>query len=403
MSLGFDEVKPADLAQQQGGRRDVKHPQTTLLSVHNEFSSVQAIWRQFEKTADCFAFQTFDFLESWYEHIGHRSSIDLQIVVAWGTDAVPLMILPLGIEKAGFARKLTWLGGDVTDYNAPLLAPAFAEHVKPGEFSRLWTDILAAIPAHDWVELLYQPALIDNQANPFMELPAHLNASGAHMTLLGGDFEKFYKGKRSSKARSHLRNRRKKLEALGEVTFVYPDTQADISASVENLIQLKTASLNAMGVRNFLADPGYGEFYKLLAEKLSGPSDVHVCHLEVGGKYVAGIWGLVHRKRFYYLLASYDGAGFGRFKPGVQTLVETMRWATDQGIEVFDFTVGDESYKGTWCEMHIDLHNHLSANTVRGALAAMRARGFLAAKRKIKQTPLLWDNFTKLRSRFLSR
>jgi len=70
-----------------------------LLSVHDEFSSVEAIWRQFEKTADCFAFQTFDFLSTWHEHIGSCAQIDVQIVVAWGTSAKPLMILPLGIEK----------------------------------------------------------------------------------------------------------------------------------------------------------------------------------------------------------------------------------------------------------------------------------------------------------------
>ncbi len=402
MSLSFEESAPDSLVVKREDSSNTADRVSALLSVHTDFSSVEAIWRQFEKTADCFAFQTFDFLESWFEHIGSRDDVELQIVVAWTVDAVPIMILPLGIETSRFSRKLTWLGSDVNDYNAPLLASNFSERVPPGEFQSLWNKIVSSLPDHDLVELLYQPAMIERQPNPFMELSSQLNASGAHMTELGEDFETYYAGKRNAKARSHLRNRRKKLEEIGETAYVLPDTDEGIAASVERLIELKTASLNAMGARNFLTQPGYEQFYKSLAIKSREGGAVHVSHLEVGGKYIAGIWGLVHRRRFYYLLASYDGPTYGRFKPGVQALGETMRWASKQGVQTFDFTVGDESYKSKWCEVHIDLHDHLSAKTLRGSLVLFKTRVFLALKRKIKQTPFLWDTFTKLRTRFLA-
>ena len=404
MSLGFDEIASKGLDEGQRARHvPLQERASVLLSVHTEFGTVEAIWRQFEKTADCFAFQSFDFLETWYEHIGVLDNLEIQIVVAWDINAKPLMILPLGIETNGFVRALTWLGNGVNDYNAPLLAPGFTERVAPGEFSHVWDDIVAALPSHDLIELMHQPAEIEGQANPFMELATELNASGAHMTMLGVDFDAYYKEKRSAKARSHLRNRRKKLEALGEIAFVQPDTEEELFLSIEKLVDLKTASLNAMGVKNFLMQPGYEDFYRSLATKLNSTGGVYVSHLEVGGEYVAGIWGLVHKQRFYYLLASYDGPTYGRYKPGVQALVETMRWATEQGIKTFDFTVGDESYKSKWCEIHIDLHNHLAANTFRGSIALLKTRLFLSAKRKIKQTPILWDSFTKFRSRFLAR
>ncbi|MEQ9589170.1 MAG: GNAT family N-acetyltransferase [Parvibaculaceae bacterium] len=404
MSLDFDEIVPPGVGERQGTRHvPLDERASVLLSVHTEFSTVEAIWRQFEKTADCFAFQGFDFLETWYEHIGVRDNLEIQIVVAWDINAKPLMILPLGIETSGFVRSLTWLGKGVADYNAPLLAPGFTDRVAPGEFSRVWDDIVAALPSHDLIELMYQPAEIEGQANPFMELATELNASGAHMTKLGVDFDAYYKEKRNAKARSHLRNRRKKLEALGEIAFVQPDTKEELYLSIEKLVELKTASLNAMGAKNFLMQPGYESFYTSLATKLTNIGGVHVSHLEVGGEYVAGIWGLVHKQRFYYLLASYDGPAYGSYKPGVQALVETMRWATEQGIKMFDFTVGDESYKSKWCEIHIDLHNHLAAQTFRGSIALLKTRWFLSAKRKIKQTPVLWDSFTKFRSRFLAR
>lgn len=403
MSLAAQETMQKDtLSEARLVGRATKKP-AILLSLHNDFGSVENVWRRFEMTADCFAFQTFEFLETWYRHLGARSNIDVQIVVAWGAGGKPAMILPLGIESSGSLRRLIWLGNYVTDYNAPLLAPDFAQMVAPESFPALWNDICSILPAHDLVELMRQPALVGDQPNPFMELKTQLNASGAHMTVLCEEFDDYYDKKRNAKAKRHFRSRRKKLQEIGETVYVHPETDAEIEASVEKLVEFKSAALNAMGAWNFLEEPGYIDFYKELSVKSGADGFAHVSHLEVGGEYVAGNWGLVHKGRFYYLVASYDGPNFGRFAPGVQALVETMRWATEKGVNSFDFTIGDEAYKSEWCEKQIELFDHLKAATTKGALTLAAARIFLGAKRTIKQSPLLWKMFTTVRSRFLSK
>ncbi|MAN62206.1 MAG: hypothetical protein CMI60_09705 [Parvibaculum sp.] len=403
MSLDFEETAPDRFIENNVGSSKSTDRPSVLVSVHTEFSSVEAIWRQFEKAAGCSAFQTFDFLETWYQHIGHRSKIDLQIVVVWDAGAVPLMLLPLGIMNGPFVRKLIWLGEGVNDYNAPLIAHNFSERVLPGKFSLIWEDILSCLPDHDLVELMRQPAEVDQQANPFLELPTQLNASGAHMTELGGDFDTYYNTKRNSKARRSLRSRRKKLEETGEIKYVHPETDEAISASVAKLVSLKSKSLRAMGAKDFLASPGYEDFYRALAVKSGADGVAHVSHLEVAGEYAAGSWGLIHRNRFYYVLPSYDGAKFGRYAPGVQALVETMKWAVERDVRVFDFTIGDEHYKYDWCETKIDLYDHLKARTRQGSLVILKQATFLALKRITKQTPFLWTSFTKLRSLILAK
>ena len=47
-------------------------------------------------------------------------------------------------RRAGFARRLTWLGSDLCDYNAPLLAPDFARGSTPRAFTQLWREIVRA-------------------------------------------------------------------------------------------------------------------------------------------------------------------------------------------------------------------------------------------------------------------
>ena len=313
MSLSAQKYAPTPLVTAPATDEPKDGRLSVLLSVHNEFSSVETVWRRFERVADGFAFQTFNFLETWYEHIGSRAEIDLQIVVAWGSKAKPLMILPLGIETRGGLRRLSFLGGDLNDYNAPLLAPNFLDHVAPGEFASLWSDIQAVLPDYDVAELMRLPAMVDGQPNPLLEMGTQLNASGAHMTTLGQDFDAYYDEKRNSKAKRHFRSRRKKLEEMGETRYVHPESPKAIEASVSKLVELKSAALKAMGAHDFLSKPGYVDFYKALSVKTGADGGAHVSHMEVAGDYVAGNWGLVHKGRFYYLLASYDGPKFGRY------------------------------------------------------------------------------------------
>jgi CelD/BcsL family acetyltransferase involved in cellulose biosynthesis len=75
-----------------------------------------------------------------------------------------------------------------------------------------------------------------------------------------------------------------------------------------------------------------------------------------------------------------------------------MRYAIERGCGIFDFTVGDERYKREWCDTEIKLYDHVSAATWRGALVTTALLAKRGVKRWIKQTPVVWDIFTKLRS-----
>lgn len=373
-----------------------------LLSVYNSFDEVESVWRAFEEDADCFAFQAFDWLSMWHKHIGSLRDVDLHIVVAWGPGGKPLMLLPLGIERYKVISKLVWLGDDIDDYSAPLLAPNFSQLISEEGFLKLWADIRGLLPAYDMARMMRQPAMIGSQRNPFMALKTSLNASGAHMTSLLPDFDTYYQEKRSKSAKKRDRNRKKKIESMGETSYVHPESEEEIRASVARLIEMKSESFKAMGVADMFARPGYKEFYTELAVQSGANGFAHASHLEVDGEIVSANWGIKFKGRYYYQLASYTGGEIARHAPGTLTLVETMRWASENGVEVFDFTIGDERYKREWCETDIDLHDHLTAETLAGATVLMVEKLALKAKRTIKQTPALWSLFTKVRKSVLA-
>ena len=175
------------------------------------------------------------------------------------------MLLPLAVQQ-GLARRLTFLGQDLCDYHAPLLAPDFSATVGSDGFAALWRDIrslLQATPAlrHDTIALEKMPETIGAQANPLLSLDVRLNPSGAYETLLGADWEQFYSAKRSSATRRRDRTKVKRLGELGEVKFVNPDASAELALTLDALMRQKGKSFARMGVPNIFERPGHAAFF----------------------------------------------------------------------------------------------------------------------------------------------
>jgi len=168
--------------------------------------------------------------------------------------------------------------------------------------------------------------------------------------------------------------------------------------SLDTLMAQKARSFARMGVGNLFALPGYAEFYRSLAADPATRPLVHVSRLDVGATPAAVNLGLIYRGCYYYLLASYDDGEAARFGPGAAHLHEIMRYAIERGCAVFDFTIGDESYKRDWCDSELVLYDHIAAASWRGALVAMPLLALQRLKRRIKRTPALWSLASKARA-----
>ena len=370
------------------------------LAVHEDLATVEQDWRAFEQTADGTVFQSFDWLSTWQKYIGSLNHVAPAIVTGRDSQGRLLFLLPLAIESGGFARRLTWLGTDLCDYNGPLLAPDFGRRFDAARFKQVWREIVARLQGHprlrfDAVSFDKMQDTVGAQGNPFMGLGVMRNPNGAYCTRLSGDWETFYTGKRSSATRRRDRTKRKKLGEIGEVRFVSPERDADLAATLDTLMEQKSKSFAAMGVADIFALPGHREFYQALAVQRGF---VHVSRLDVGAQTAAANLGLIVRGRYYHLLASYDGGELSKFGPGAAHMHDLMRTAIERGCTAFDFTIGDERYKQEWCDTQITLYDHVAPATLRGWPVALRFYTVGRLKRWIKQTPMLWNATYKLRA-----
>ncbi len=261
-----DAARPAAAAQRGRHLREI--PPQLSLAIHQDLNEIEAEWRRFERTADCTAFQTFDWLSTWQKHVGALHGVRPAIVAGRTGDGELAFLLPLSVVPERFADKLCWLGQDSCDYNAPLLAPDFPERIGAERFLAVWRDVLADIQRSaelhfDWIEFAKMPQTIGAQANPFCHLPVTVNASGVHLTHLGDDWETFYVAKRSSATRRRDRAKRRHMTEFGEIRFITAADADDARRTLELLIEQKPTHWRGAALPTFSLRPATGNFFSI--------------------------------------------------------------------------------------------------------------------------------------------
>jgi CelD/BcsL family acetyltransferase involved in cellulose biosynthesis/predicted ATP-grasp superfamily ATP-dependent carboligase len=378
---------------------------TLNVSIHDEFAAVENLWRRFERVADCTPYQTLDWLAAWQRHVGVSDGTRPVIAVASFTNGEPAFLLPLAVEPCGATRRLCWLGQDLNDYNAPLLAKDFAQRVTPEHFAAAWREVRSRIqraPAlrHDWIELEKMPADVGGQTNPFCRLGVAANPSGAHSTGLSDDWKEFYVEKRSAATRRRDRSKRKRLAEFGEISFVTETDARDITRTLQTLMQQKHRLFAHRGIGDMFARSGWREFFLDIAVNAATRPMIHVSRVQIGEVCAAANLGLVFGGTYYHLLASYNDGALSHYGPGALHLRELLAYAIGRGLRRFDFTIGDEPYKCEWSDSDATLWDYRAVAAWRGWPAFGRAALARPLKRFIKQTPWVWRTVSHARALF---
>jgi CelD/BcsL family acetyltransferase involved in cellulose biosynthesis len=377
--------------------------QAVELTLFDDLRAVEREWQTFQVFADCTVFQTYEWLSCWQRNVGARAGTVPCIVMVRSAQGRLLMILPLAVSRRGIGCELVWLGSDLCDYNAPLLAADFSQGAAAADFQGLWDRILQSMRADprfrfDMVRLEKMPEMLGGQRNPMLALPTALFPSGSYATPLAASWEEFYRAKRSSATRRRDRSKRNRLAEYGDIAFTTAATPDESLNALAILMAQKSAWFSMRGIPDLFARPDYVAFYRDFIGNPRSRGLAHVGQLAIGAETAATNFGLVFRGRYYYVLASYIDGEMTRLGPGVVHLQELFRYAIDRHCTAFDFTVGDERYKRDWCDGVNPLYDHLAASTWRGAIMIAPKVTGTWVKRMIKQTPWLWACVGKARA-----
>lgn len=344
----------------------------------------ESIWRRLQGGPATHPFQTWEWLSAWHATVGQARQVEPTVVLVAGPERVPWMLFPLGIERRPTARVLVWLGGELSDYLGPLIAPECPD-VALARFPTLWSGIVSALPRYSYAHLERQPARISGRDNPMMLLGVRDNPSQSHQALLGTEWEAWYRSRVSGKGRQTDRRKERKLEEHGAIALEVADDIDSRQALLPVLLAQKSRGYQELGVTDLCAD----EAHRAFLHRVTFETDLcHLSGLRVGSQLAATHWGLLYGGRLYYLLPAYDRGDLAARSPGALLCQRLLQWGIQNGVHTFDFTVGDEPYKARWCEVTTPLYDGLHARTLWGRVCTLVLDSRRAAKRRIKASRL---------------
>lgn len=380
-------------------------PEPYVVRATQNVGALEPVWREFERTAVGHVFQTYDFTSAWCSHVARARGVDPVVATVEAQDGRMLALLPLGVRRRAGTRTVEWLGGEQADYHSGLYSPEFLTRLSVDRtaFDAFVKDVIAAIGGADLLHFVQMPAEQGKTTNPFLLGPTYPNANGAHATRLLPDWETYYAAKRKSGWRRTDRSKERRFAELGEITFDIATDAATTDEILAALFEQKRLGLARIGVDDMFAPHGVREFYRQIAhDRLEGKGYALLSALRCGGAIAATSLGFAYRGTYYYVLHSYDLDTFAEHSPGRQLMYRLMRWCFENGIEIFDFTIGDEGYKDNWCEISLQLVDAAMPLTARGSMASRVLRVREQAKRRIKADPTLWSATVKVRKVLLN-
>ncbi|MFT4115689.1 GNAT family N-acetyltransferase [Bradyrhizobium sp.] len=323
--------------------------------VARSLAEIADLWPRTDSSssAHCYAFQCADLLEVWCDTIGRARQTKTFFVGVFDASGQPVLLLPLGIERHRGMRILRFLDGGVSDYNAPILfrsMPAWEGET----LERFWKGLKTALPTFDLAEFEKMPADICGVPNPIIGLAKGRYDRSGHVVTITTSWEE-YAAKRLPYKRETSAQRRR-LAKLGSLTFSIAETAADRQRILEAMMRQKSQRyIETWGVDG-LDRPGYRQYYISLVERFAWPGPLLISALEVNGTILSTNWGLFCKGRFIGIVMSFEGGEWRRFSAGRLLLEDLLKWNFENHTSVFDFGIGDESYKTTYTDRSIELH-----------------------------------------------
>ncbi|MBT9368355.1 GNAT family N-acetyltransferase [Rhizobium sp. CSW-27] len=368
------------------------------LSVLRHFEAIEADWLRLEALPRNSLHQGLDWCRAWAE--AHRSRLALVVGRVEGRVA---MILPLEIRRHCGVRSAVLLAHRYNNINSGLFAEDVA--LSPAEQRALVRDLAAALRTEaDLVVLDAVPLIWRGRPHPFAALTRVPHQNHSFQLPLKADMAATIAQINAKRRRKKFRTQTRRLEEAGGFEHYTPRTSIERHALLDEFFRQKKVRFDAHGLPDSFANPAVRAFlHALLDVPPKGhdhPLMLHAVRLTgLPGRPVAAIAGL-SRKGDHVIcqFGSIDEARLPEASPGELLFWLMIDKACREGAALFDFGVGDQTYKRSWCPVETVLHDLLIPLTPTGRLAASLHRAMVATKAVLKRNAALYHLLQRLRA-----
>ncbi|NDA46361.1 MAG: GNAT family N-acetyltransferase [Alphaproteobacteria bacterium] len=349
------------------------------------------LWRDLEHKTQGSIYQSADWLLPWLQTLGAETGIKPFLVLAFLPDGELGALFPFGLAEKYGLRLISFLGGFDSNAQMGLIRDDLV--FDRSDMEQLRDHCASSSLRPDALILIHQPLHWQGRANP-MALVAHQpSASAAFSTALRAPSEAFIAERLSKEHWKKLQKKKRKLHALGKVTYQLAQTPDQIRAGLEALFAQKLARLHQKHIATHLSQQAAKDFLNqcCLAERDQGNPVIELHVLKLNDKIISVFAGSAYQNCFYAMLNSFDtDPDIAKTSPGEVLLVEMIKGLSARGMTKLDLGIGEARYKAIWCKTTDPRFDTLIGLSLTGHLVMAMLKAKLHLKRWIKQTPWAW-------------
>lgn len=372
------------------------------LYLSEDFEKIRSVWVSLQDHCSLTIYQDYEWQKAWFETIGLSKGGKPLFLTAFRAQD-PIFLIPLFIERKGGLTIATWMGGNHANYRFGLFRNDETESSKTA-LSQFFTHHAASfLSSIDIIDLPQQPAQWDGIDNPIIAaLPHDRYPTKAASVFLNGNFAAVLAKGNAKKKRKVLNAQERTLNELGGYKIIQTDTAAAASEIYDKFLIQKNQWFDTRGIPNpFDNQPTRNFFIRLaeISEQSSGPCRlIRYDYLKTDNKVIAILAnGTFRNQNFGYFTSMTSDEKYKRISPGALLFYKRIEKACNDGLRRFDFGVGGERYKTSWCDEIHSLFNVRIPLSTKGYIYAAVLKLKNAAKHQLKENDALWAFTKKLR------
>ena len=370
------------------------------IDVFDSMAALEAEWRALERDDLASLHQSYDWCSAWVETFRHPLAI-----VRGSLGDHTAFILPLEIIRERGVRRAEFIGTRHSNINTGLFSAEFLQGAAEGLTSAQTTAVAEALRGKaDIVILRNVPLDWRGRRSPLASLPAVENQNHAFQLPFLGSFEASLKQVNAKRRRKKFKHQSRLLDAKGGYDYVNaaPDQQDGL---LDLFFEQKAARFREAGLPDVFAHaPTQAALRRLLRHGNDGVDATLQMHaLRLKGEHEGHIAAVaaLSRKGDHVIcqFASIDEALVAEASPGELLFWLMIERLHREGVALFDFGIGDQNYKRSWCPMETTQHDLFLPISGIGHVAALAERSITRAKAAIKSNRQLYTFIQRLRAR----
>ncbi|MBN8950915.1 MULTISPECIES: GNAT family N-acetyltransferase [unclassified Rhizobium] len=369
------------------------------VEIFDRMAPLEAAWRALEQDDLSSLHQSYDWCAAWAENFERPL-----VIVRGSIGDETAFILPLEIIRSRGIRRAEFIGGHHNNINTGLFSPRF---LASGRLAPLQANAIAAAlrGKADVVILRNIPLEWRGRESPLASLTSIENQNHAFQMPFLGSFETSLKQVNAKRRRKKFKHQSRILDAKGGYEHVIADGEEQ-RALLDLFFRQKAIRFKEAGLPNAFKDARIkAALYAMLDRREPGSRDatLQMHALRLKGEHQGHIPAIaaLSRKGDHVIcqFASIDEALVAEASPGELLFWLMIERLHREGVALFDFGIGNQTYKRSWCPMETVQHDLFLPISGLGHLAAMTQRGITRTKTAIKSNRKLYSFIQRLRAR----